>query len=492
MGANPCNSRIRGIKETWNFHGAIYNYINNIYSEYGKLNGDISIRERNGKSEIEIKGILQEKTKKEKFYTNGIESENDKTNNNIKYYIINKISNEAYCYDNICFNKNGIKGPKITGKFIYKNNFANLDLDLYLPKKKNGKTDVIINNFQYKMLQLKDPNDIISNSICGMKNLTNTCYINSSFQILIHIPEFVEIIRNKNYFKKNVIEDINNIFNKILAIYKDRNTINPSDFVKNFKLEHPGYNNYYQMDSEMFLEDLLWNINFILGVEGNKRPIKIHNHTTPKEKLFFDYIKDFDEDSYYKINDLFYVCFVHEKKCIACNDKTYYFDETSGLKLNFTKTKYRNSIDLYTLIMDNFNHPTTIKSSIICDNCKNCFVFTEETRIAKLPKILILSLQKTNNENTEKFPWVVKFDNKDFKIGIRGIVDIDLCGAENCSYELFAINNHLGHSPKSGHYYSTIYLEKLDCWFSFNDESVESIKKPNPELNNYILFYKQK
>ena len=114
MGANPCNSRIRGIKETWNFHGAIYNYINNIYSEYGKLNGDISIRERNGKSEIEIKGILQEKTKKEKFYTNGIESENDKTNNNIKYYIINKIRNEAYCYDNICFNKNGIKGPRIT------------------------------------------------------------------------------------------------------------------------------------------------------------------------------------------------------------------------------------------------------------------------------------------------------------------------------------------------------------------------------------------
>ena len=63
---------------------------------------------------------------------------------------------------------------------------------------------------------------------------------------------------------------------------------------------------------------------------------------------------------------------------------------------------------------------------------------------------------------------------------------------ESARYKIFAINNHLGSTPKSGHYYSEIYLDKLKSWYSFNDESVNKESYfCQQKLNNYILFYKQ-
>ena len=247
------------------------------------------------------------------------------------------------------------------------------------------------------------------------------------------------------------------------------------------------------MDSEMFLEELIWDINIELGNLGDKRPIdlfisdKIKNE---KKINLTNYIKESENETHYEINDLFYVYFIHEKKCERCGFLTNYFDESPGLKLNFEHTKYQSKIDLLSLIIDNFKKSIKFKSHILCQNCQKCYTVIETTRIAKLPKILILSLQKVNEENTQKIPWLVKFEKS---LGIREIVDINLIKQESALYEIFAINNHIGSTPRSGHYFSQIFLEKLNSWYSFNDDYVskESEDLNNPKLINYILFYKQ-
>ena len=242
------------------------------------------------------------------------------------------------------------------------------------------------------------------------------------------------------------------------------------------------------MDSEMFLEDLIWNINFELGVLGNKRPINLSEAKNGKEKLFWNYLLESEVDSFHKIYDLFYVSFIHENKCVNdnCDFVSYYFDETTGLKLNFRNVDKKNEIDLVTLIMNNFKKPMQIKSSYVCQKCRQSFYIKETTRIAKLPKILILSLQKTNIENTRKIPWIVKFENE---LDLKYLVDSDICKGSG-KYKLFAINNHIGSSPRSGHYYSMIKLKKYG-WYSFNDRSVTQIPSPTPDLSNYILIYEQ-
>ena len=500
MGNNCNEPKLRkfNVIESWDFYGNNFCGTTIIYEG---LIGSIYLGIDNNKYIIEIEGKTKknDKKKQQKFNLFGVESKNPKSYENKRYFIINN-ENFAKFQKDIELTKYNDGNGKLEGDIIRGNYQLKMNLDLYqhkVYKQKEEEFPIISNMFQKQLSKLKKGEDIISNSLCGMKNLMNTCYINSSFQILIHIPEFVNIITKNNDFEGNIISDVNSIFEQILGIYKEYNPIIiPSNFVKHFKSSHLEYNNYYQMDSEMFLETLISDINNELGVLGDKRKDPFISKKNGKFKDFLEYLKESEMDSHYEINDLFYTYFIHEKKCMKCGTISYYFDESPGLKLNFEKTKYKNSIDLYNLVMDNFKNPIMIKSSILCNHCKNCFYIIETTKIAKLPKILILSLQKTNEDDTKKIPWVVKYD---IELGIRGIVDLDLCENECGLYEIFAINNHLGNSPNSGHYYSYIFLRELNEWFVFNDESVrvltnKSYSKNIPEqsLNNYILFYKQK
>lgn len=491
--------------ESWEYEGKISEFILYKSNKYVKtepiylLSGKICIKSVKGKKLIEIKGEIKVNNGNYyEFYGEEISIRQNKKDENIMFFQIKKKSNFELNKITIIKNNNGngiLIGENIAMKNINNNWIkAYLNLDLYKYKEYNiNSLKISEPHFKAsKIIEKDNPKDILENSLCGMKNLINTCYINSSFQILIHIPEFIDIIRNHSDFEENIIDEINKIYNQILKLYnKNRPVINPHSFVNFFKSNHSQYHNYSQMDSEMFLEELIWDINIEIGNLGEKRTNNSDwkNKKTEKERNFYNYVEESELETNFQINDLFYVYFIHEKKCKNCKNCTYYYDEIPGLKLNFERKKDKSTIDLHTVIMDNFKNPITYKSNILCEKCQKSSNIIETTRIAKLPKILILSLQKANSENTQKIPWLVKFD-KD--LGIREIVDIDIIKNESCRYEIFAINNHLGNSPISGHYFSQIFLKKLKNWYSFNDESVNIDSDYFPNLNNYILFYKQK
>jgi len=512
----PCSKKgekenlYHNLKESWTYDGNIFQIIKDKFSDEDKyislysLNGKIKITEENKIKKIII--LVKIKGKRKQYTFEGEEKSQlknfyeEKTN-----FLISEEENFQLNFVELTKYKYNNGGDKLIGNNIYITSedgkkSGPLFLDLYLKDHKEYTHDIKYNflNIKVSGLELskavdpKDPEDIIKNSLCGMENLINTCYINSSFQILIHIPQFIKIIMKKQKSGIKIIKEINDIFKQILKIYKEyRPIINPKFFVYYFKSNHYTFNNYSQMDSEMFLEELIWEINTELGKLQEKRNNELLSKIEKNEKElnFTNYINEIENETNFEINDLFYVYFIHEKECKECGYSTYYFDESPGLKLNFENTEYKSKIDIVSLILDNFNNPIEIKSRILCQKCMKSYDIIEKTRIVKLPKILILSLQKGNYENTQKIPWIVEFREK---IGIRQIVDIDLINDSSCLYEIFAINNHLGSTPQSGHYFSEIYLKKLKAWYSFNDESVDM--DPNwkvPKISNYILFYKQ-
>jgi len=470
----------------WEFHQDI----NDEDNDYGVLKGSVYIKEGNYCKGIQIEGIrVKTNNEKFKFIYNGNCIKNE---NNIYYYKITYDKNSKYKFPNaIIMQFIDEKNPVIVGDIFFEDKPLKLKLFLYLPKTTTNKSYISIDKYQHILMKLNKPADKISNSRCGMVNLFNTCYMNSSFQILLHIPQLIEIILENKDFEHNIIGNINCILEIILKKYSEsRSVIDPSIFVENFKNQHLEYSGHSQKDTEMFLEDLIADINTQLSVL-DKRIMHYYSTNTKKEILYYKYIKETEQDSYFKINDLFYVCFVHEKQCVSCNYISYYFDEATGLKLNFVKTmNKKKKINVKDLIGYNFINPIYSNSSFPCENCKKCYQFKEVTKLAKLPKILILSLQKTDIESNEKLPWLVEF-NVNESLVLNKLVDTELCYNGNCSYSLFAINNHVGSSPKSGHYYSLIYLEALKQWFSFNDESVYEASSIIPSKYNYILFYKQ-
>ena len=498
----------QNLKESWAYDGNLYQIINNEFQHENQyinlysLSGKVYIIEEDKKNKIMI--IVKIKEKRNQYRFDGDEKSHLKNDCEEKMsFIISEKQN--FQLNTVELTKYNNGGDKLIGDNIYiiKENGAKLGplfLDLYLKDykeniddTKNNVLNIKVSGFKLsKMLNNNDPEDILMNSWCGMNNLINTCYINSSFQILIHIPQFIKIVLKKQKYGIKIIKEINDIFKQILKIYKEeRPIINPKSFVYYFKSNHYTFNNYSQMDSEMFLEELIWDINTELGKFGEKRTNELFGKGDKNEKElnFTKYIDEIESETHFEINDLFYVYFIHEKKCKECGYSTYYFDESPGLKLNFENIEHKSEIDIVSLILENFENPIEIKSSILCQNCKKSYDLIEKTRIVKLPQILILSLQKGNIENTQKIPWIVKFREN---IGIREIADIDLINNTSCLYEIFAINNHLGSTPQSGHYFSEIYLKKPKAWYSFNDESVDN--DPDwkvPKISNYILFYKQ-
>ena len=251
-------------------------------------------------------------------------------------------------------------------------------------------------------------------------------------------------------------------------------SIDPTDFIRYFIENNPKYNKGSQHDSILFLKDLIYNISSELISLKYGRELNPINEKYKMKKKFFEYLMKSDKDTYFEINDLFYVYFIYIKKCRYCNFKSQYFDKKFGIKLNINK-----KIDLDSLLKEYFyEHNLNI-------NCEMCYKpdIEVKARIAKLPKILIFRFQ-----NEQKIPFLYSD-----MIDIRDFLYLDVCN-DISVYKLFALNHFLGYSPGSGHYFSTILLEKNNSWYKFNDEYWQKIDPYSvfTYLNSNIIFYKQK
>ena len=246
-----------------------------------------------------------------------------------EYNTINKrISNSSVGKKNV----NNLDKKNVNN--LDKNKVNNYNINEYADKNNN------IENFNYSFSKLnigfnKEEEDIISNSLCGMKNISNTDYINSSLQILIHIPQFVNIIRRNNHIKKGVIYFINKIFD--LIPNKSFRIIDPTDFIRYFIENNPKYNKGSQHNSTLFLEDLIYNISTELSSLKYGRELNPINEKYKMKKEFSEYLMKSDKGTYFEINNLFFVYFIYMGKCRYCNYKIEDFDKTFGINLNFKK-----------------------------------------------------------------------------------------------------------------------------------------------------------
>ena len=333
--------------------------------------------------------------------------------------------------------------------------------------------------------------DTILNSLTGFQNLGNTCYINTCLQNLIHNKKFIN--KFLSVFKEQSNSTpISNSFYYLLTQISENNTydkndsINPLIFVDTFKKLHKNFEGFQEHDTQEFCRYLLQDLNNELNQVQYPSSYKKEMTKNKTKKESFDlYVKDCLSKENSIITDLFIGYFSFEYKC-ECGFREYSFSQFLDLPIQMDANV--QGFDLYQMLRNNFYKTSYVDMGETCSFCRRTSKKNEIMKIAKLPNILIISLQRINPKTGMKNNASVKFYEG---LDLKEIIDPETQRADYTKYDLFAISNHIG-SINTGHYYSNIKIGQN--WYCFEDSKVYKIG-PQIEMNTqevYTLFYKMK
>ena len=326
-------------------------------------------------------------------------------------------------------------------------------------------------------------------SLTGLNNLGNTCYINTCLQNLIHCSSFInKFLDSFKYYNKST--PISNTFYNLITELTDnsrfynKDFINPVEFVDTFRNIHHNFEKYQEHDTQEFCRYLLQDFNKELNEV--KTPVS-YKAELPKNKnkreSYLNYVKYCLSKEKSIITDLFKGFFSFEYIC-ECGYKEYSFSQFLDLPVQMDANVY--GYDLYQMLKNNFYKKSYVDMGENCSFCRRTSKKNESMKIALLPNILIISLQRINPKNGMKNEALVKFYEG---IDFSEIIDTEIQRTNSTKYNLFAISNHIG-NINSGHYYSQIKIN--NNWYCFEDSKVYKIG-PQIDMNTkevYTLFYK--
>ena len=340
-----------------------------------------------------------------------------------------------------------------------------------LVKKLKKTFDYYVNKYKDKIhIHLENP----SKSKVGLINLLNDCYIISFFQILIHTPNFLSILKNLNDKKNDSI--INNII--LVSEY-------PFDAQRFYKLKqllgkiNPEFFTAMPNDSQEFGIDLL---NFLISEQNDNSDFEENSD----EIQNYENEENFINEKYKNYNN-----FISKyQKNLNEIEKLFLFNEINIFSVNgFQKPKFSSNLHIELSLQKKVNH---IKIEELLDNKYdkkdhiNPNKLIINSKLVSLPNILIISINRIlNNENINNCMVLFK-ENLDLK----KYIDYDLFNDYNkkTTYHLYAINQ-CKKSIKDSHYLSLIKIENK--WFIFDEDYVaEDGKLSNLNYSSVVgLFF---
>tara|TARA_B100001142_G_C14323507_1_gene651377 strand:- start:294 stop:1337 length:1044 start_codon:yes stop_codon:yes gene_type:complete len=337
--------------------------------------------------------------------------------------------------------------------------------------------------------------------LTGLVNLGNTCYINSSLQVLSHVPEFNEYIGTVIGVDKNKNNnDINDIFlsewyDLYKLIWSKNCIISPNRFLRviqstSKQKENGAFIGYDQNDSTEFLY-------FILQIFHDSLKNHKYSHTlldkfikNQHSKSFSTFLRERHKNEYSIIDALFStyakIDIVDDEtnKVLATNYENFYLLD---LAMSMTNSQYSLDNCLKHYFSDEKMNKEN-DNQYYDDKEKKYKNVTKKVRLMATSKYIVLQLKRWNM-NLKKNQRIVHYDN--CSIHFKDYLHEDAKENMNHTYELFGIINHSG-NVFGGHYFS--YIKGFNGkWYEFNDTMVHEISDSKLLSNkNYCFIYRRK
>ncbi|XP_043974597.1 ubiquitin carboxyl-terminal hydrolase 2a isoform X4 [Gambusia affinis] len=329
--------------------------------------------------------------------------------------------------------------------------------------------------------------------LVGLKNLGNTCFMNSILQCLSNTQSLRDYCLHNSHRR-----DLNNNsrtntalmeeFAKLIQIMwtsTSSEAVSPSEFKTQIQRYAPRFVGYNQQDAQEFLRFLLDGLhNEVNRVTVRPRgTVEDFDHLPDEEKgkkMWSKYLER--EDS--KIVDLFVGQLKSSLTCSHCGFCSTVFDPFWDLSLPISKgygeVSLMDCMRLFTKedVLDGDEKPT-------CYRCKARRRCTKKFTIQKFPKILVLHLKRFSEaRRTSKLSTFVNFPMKD--LDLREFASEN---STNAVYNLYAVSNHSG-TTMGGHYTAYCRNPSSGEWYTFNDSRVTPMSSSQVRSSDaYVLFY---
>ncbi|KAA0721153.1 Ubiquitin carboxyl-terminal hydrolase 44 [Triplophysa tibetana] len=316
----------------------------------------------------------------------------------------------------------------------------------------------------------------VTPGVTGLRNLGNTCYMNSILQVLSHLHVFRECFLRL---------DLNQAL-ELLA----------SALI-------PAFRGYAQQDAQEFLCELLDKVQRELERTRTLTPTTVPANQRRLIKQVLSVV-----------NTIFHGQLLSQVRCLACDHRSNTIEPFWDLSLEFPERYHSNSKDAaqvqcgLTEMLAKFTETEALEGAIYaCDHCNSkqrrfCskqVVLTEAQKqlmVHKLPHVLRLHLKR--------FRWSGRNHREKIGVHVQFEQELDMepyCCKDSSNslhpqhflYQLSAVVMHHGKGFGSGHYTAFCYNTEGGFWVHCNDSklsvcAVEEVCKAQA----YILFYTQR
>lgn len=284
----------------------------------------------------------------------------------------------------------------------------------------------------------------------GLNNLGNTCFFNSTLQLLYQCT-FLNKLLLTNNFEGNLINKYKNFLNEYSTI--DNSIITPSNIIYTVS-NSLGRNGSAQEDAEQYLNYIIDTIITELHLFADMHNLKIANKNLTLKNL---------------INNIITIQIRKSIICLNCNCKSTTTDNENKLYLSIVPDR-----SLVDLIINYMNEQLDSDNQYRCDKCYQYSNARIEREIIQCPKYLIITLKRYTNSNTKI----------DTPININPTITIS-----TNRYELRGFIYHSG-ITNGGHY--VYFGKRADTWYLFNDSQISEVSID--DINNisrlsYVFLY---
>ncbi|XP_052267863.1 ubiquitin carboxyl-terminal hydrolase 8-like isoform X2 [Dreissena polymorpha] len=329
----------------------------------------------------------------------------------------------------------------------------------------------------------------VDRALTGLRNLGNSCYMNSTIQCLNNTSPLVTYLITDIYLRDINRDSLGEVVDDFAYVVKalwsgQYRCITPRDLKAVVGRHQPMIAGYMHQDSQEFLTFLMDGLHEGLNkVKVKPRIPEQNNEGLPDVKAAEISWRDHKLHNESIIVELFQGQLKTTIMCLTCRKQSVKFQAFMYLSLPIPKTTRCTLGDC--LRQFSAEEKMTGNSKWECPQCRTYRDAIMKLEIWKLPHILLIALNRFVYEGQ----WRTKINaHVDFPTSGMDMSSF-VIGPRPKSYKLYAVSNHFG-TLDGGHYTACCKNPCTQTWYKFDDSEVFETSESSVKTSAaYVLYY---